>query len=112
MKKEWIITFTIFCILFLVSCSSPQGRVGEVPADADTLSLVEEEILVSEEIGLEEAPIEVDSEDDPSELTATSQDAIPAEQVDECVKCHINKQSLIDTAKPLEVVEPENEGEG
>jgi hypothetical protein len=32
--------------------------------------------------------------------------------VSECLVCHIDKQMLIDTAKPEEEVESENEGEG
>jgi hypothetical protein len=33
-------------------------------------------------------------------------------QVDNCVECHTDQQTLIDTADPVEEVASENEGEG
>ena len=40
-------------------------------------------------------------------------EAIAADpQVDNCVGCHTDQQTLIDTADPVAVVESENEGEG
>jgi hypothetical protein len=40
-------------------------------------------------------------------------EAIAAEpQVDNCVECHTDQQTLMDTADPVAEVESENEGEG
>jgi hypothetical protein len=50
--------------------------------------------------------------------TVHTQTAIPAiakveaPEVDECAACHTDKQRLIDTAKPEEVVEKESSGAG
>ena len=42
----------------------------------------------------------------------TSIPIVEAEEVDQCVLCHSDKQQLIDTAKPEEEVISENEGAG
>jgi len=40
-------------------------------------------------------------------------EAVAAEpQVDNCVECHTDQQTLIDTADPVAEIESENEGEG
>ena len=40
-------------------------------------------------------------------------EAVAAEpEVDNCLECHIDQQTLIDTANPVAEVESENEGEG
>jgi hypothetical protein len=52
-----------------------------------------------------------DTDEEPAEPEPT--EAIAAEpQVDNCVECHIDQQTLIDTADPVAEVESENEGEG
>lgn len=59
-----------------------------------------------------EAPEELIQE--PTETTAPTL-ALPTdipEAVSECVSCHTDKDRLIDTAKPEEEVESENEGAG
>lgn len=41
------------------------------------------------------------------------EEAVPEEpELTECIICHSDNQRLIDTAKPVEVVKSENEGEG
>ena len=53
-----------------------------------------------------EAPTEQAPDPEPTE-------AVPAEpQVDNCVECHTDQQTLIDNADPVAEIESENEGEG
>ncbi len=41
-----------------------------------------------------------------------AEESLTPEINDECVSCHIDKQALIDTAKPVVLLESENSGEG
>ena len=62
---------------------------------------------------LTEVPEEgsADTNEEPAEPEPT--EAIADEpQVDNCVECHTDQQTLIDTADPVAEVESENEGEG
>jgi len=47
----------------------------------------------------------------PIEVTLIADD-LETETIDECLVCHSNQQTLIDTAKPVVIVESESSGEG
>jgi hypothetical protein len=48
---------------------------------------------------------------EPTEVTLFAED-LETETIDECLICHSNQQTLIDTAKPVVVVKSESSGEG
>ena len=53
--------------------------------------------------------------EEPTEEAAPDPEPAPvmeAAEVNHCLDCHTEKQSLISTAKPVEVLVSENEGEG
>jgi hypothetical protein len=84
----------LLCLVWLGGCRQ-QPQAAEVPAAE--VALVDAETVVAPaavEVGLQPA------------LTPT------AEPVDECLRCHADREMLVDTAKPEEVVISENEGEG
>jgi len=112
MKKAWILTFAILCVVCLVSCQSPQEDIGDDAAVSDD-SPSSEEAQIAED---NEQAEDTQASGSPTEETDPSgsgePEAISPEPMDECANCHIDKQMLIDYAKPLEALESENEGEG
>lgn len=79
------------CLVALSACTTSQETAT---------SPVEESVVTAE-------PTTVVEEDDEQPMPIA---AVPADN--ECLTCHTDKQMLIDTAKPEEVVESENSGEG
>lgn len=68
----------------------------------------------AEELPLPETTDPLLEESINSENVATENvgEEVSTEVVDECIACHTDKQTLIDTADPVEESESENEGEG
>ena len=93
MTKKLRIVFTLLLTMLFLSLSGCAGAtpVPEMPTEEPTEENVPDPdpVSVSEPVSLSE-PVEVDY----------------------CLDCHTDKQRLIDTAKPEEVVISENEGEG
>ena len=88
MTKKVRFLFTLLLTLLFMSLS---GCTGATPAPATpTDEPIEEESAPVEEVATVSEPVEVNN----------------------CLECHTDKDSLIDTAKPEEVVVSENEGEG
>jgi len=94
------IILTVLLLALLSACQVEPTLVGEPETtQTEMATLTETPTAAPTEIALNPDPEEVQSDPTP-------------EVVDECLNCHIDKQRLIDTAKPEEEVVSENEGEG
>ena len=76
----------LFFALALISACTPKGSESPVPPTAADIQ--------------------------PTNAVAQVVEPTAAPQKDNCVDCHTDKNQLIDTAKPEEVVEEESEGAG
>jgi hypothetical protein len=112
MKKVLLVSLSILCIVFLASCKTPLSEKGEIATEVSTSSPGEGTEQVMEIDGRENDPNEVNTGSEEIKTIGETQDVALADQVDECVECHTNKETLIDNAKPQDIVETENEGEG
>ena len=109
-----IFLFVVLLLLFsLVGCGSEPTPVAEPSAETHVYPPPmndPEEVAASLTAVPEEeatAPTEEDAPDsEPTEVVAAEP------EVDNCVECHTDQQTLIDTADPVAEVESENEGEG
>jgi len=79
--------------------------VGVVSCQADQPQEIQNEELTTSETAIIESP-------EPTAVEVATLAELPAEKVDECLACHIDRQTLIDTAEPVVVLESESSGEG
>jgi len=91
-KRRWLSLIILVPVLLLAAC---QGEVVTIP---------EAEVYASVDVPAQ-------SETSPIGVAPTPTSQTPAEP-NECLNCHVDKQRLIDTAKPEEVVESESSGVG
>jgi outer membrane biosynthesis protein TonB len=112
LTKEILLIAGLLLALMLVGCAEQSTPVAQPtateyaypaplndPAEvaASLTAIPEDEAMEANEESVQPEPTE----------------AIAAEpQVDNCVECHTDQQTLIDTADPVAEVESENEGEG
>ena len=89
MTKKVRFLFTLVLTLLFMSVS---GCTGTTPVPATPT----------------EEPVEEENAPAPEVVSVIEEPAEP----DHCLECHTDKERLIDTAKPEEVVVSENEGEG
>ena len=119
--RHWRIwLYLVVMIAILISCavvSMPQGstfRAQPTDVESNAVAQVPAEPTVPPESEVEEtATIEspaVETEA-PTEAPVETEVAA-AEQVDQCVECHTDKDTLINTAAPVEEVVEESEGAG
>jgi hypothetical protein len=107
----------LFLPLFLVGCSSqptPETQSTTEPYAYPPPMNDPEEVAAS----LTAVPDEEQAETDEAGSNEEATDPDPTEAVsaeplvDQCVECHTDQQTLIDTADPVAEIESENEGEG
>ena len=109
--KGLLILTALLCLL-LASCTSrtqlptPEPTVTQVPVEPPALP---SPTLSPTPGTIEEEPPTAKPEPDIPDETEDVAD-LPVQET--CVDCHSDQQSLIDTAKPQEEVQSENEGEG
>ena len=112
LTKEFLLIVLMLMLLSLVGCAEqatpevqPPATEHAYPAPLNDPAEVATSLTAVPEDEAVETNRET-TEPDPTE-------AIAAEpQVDNCVECHTDQQTLIDTADPVVEVESENEGEG
>jgi mono/diheme cytochrome c family protein len=110
--KQLFLVAGLLLVMSLVGCA--EATSPEAPATATAYAYpapLNDPADVA--ASLTEVPEEgaADTNEEPAEPEPT--EAIAAEpQVDNCVECHTDQQTLIDTADPVAEVESENEGEG
>ena len=85
----------ILLILGAVSCQA-QVDQQSVPGPEDETAAISQESP--------EPTDEVEEEEEVEEVVAA--------EVDQCLACHTDQQTLIDTASPVEIAESESSGEG
>jgi hypothetical protein len=86
----------VFLMVLAVSCQTADPQIVEEP----TLEQ-EEEVLESPE----------PTASDPNEITE-AQDEGESAEVDQCLVCHTDQDTLMDTADPVVDLESESSGEG
>lgn len=93
--QRFVAILLLLGLFWLAGCGEQQPQASATPLAE--VALVDEEIVTP-------APMEAAAVPEPP--------ATESESVDECLRCHTDKEMLIATAKPEEVVISENEGEG
>jgi hypothetical protein len=116
MRRVLFLIVLIFVIGVIIGCDSNEVVQVEKPTataivyptpmnDPTEVAEIVERIKSGEKVVAEEP--EPVAQDEGGEEEATVEPS-----VDYCVQCHTDKEQLINTAKPEEVHEAENEGEG
>ena len=110
--KHMLLFAGLLLVLSLVGCAEqatpeaqPTATEHAYPAPLNDPAAVAASLTAVPEEGATEAN-EESIEPEPTEVIAAEP------QVDNCVECHTDQQTLIDTADPVAEVESENEGEG
>lgn len=91
-RTTFIIGLTLSALCLFIACQSQDAALLPGDAAIDSTPTTVALVSVNQDAAIEES------------------DSEPAS--DECILCHIEKQLLIDTAKPEEEVIAENEGAG
>ena len=112
LTKEILLITGLILALLLVGCAEqatpeaqPTATEYAYPAPLNDPAAVAASLTAVPEEGATESS-EESTEPEPTE-------AIAAEpQVDNCIECHTDQQTLIDTVDPVAEVASENEGEG
>ena len=108
-KPGSFLLFTLLGLLLLSAC----GQATDIPTETEVAQVVEEATATEEQV---EEPTPTATQPEPTEAPTLEPTLEPTvEEINEaqsCINCHSDKDRLIDTADPVEVVETENEGEG
>lgn len=96
-RTRWLIPLLLI-VLLLASCSSD--------ATVDENGAAAAEVAAQAAANTPTAAPGAESSED------AAAEPLSSDAVDECLTCHIDKEMLIDTAKPEEEVIVESEGEG
>ena len=101
LKKAALIALITALFLMLSACSAAENQIPAEPAAGES---AQAEAVTPEE------PAAENIEDGSQEETTVA--ALPTEQVDYCLECHTDKETLTALAKPEEKAEAESEGVG
>jgi len=116
-KVFWIVVLLLAALVLVLSgCSTSEEDQAlfaveeELPlpvAQFDPTKVEEEE--PTEVVEPEPTAVE---EQEEAEATEEVAEEPVVEEIDHCLECHTDKETLIDTADPVEEAESENEGAG
>lgn len=111
MRRILLMVSMLFFVLLAVGCQSPAGPTPlaspVTEANSSPTDTAEKEPQPTTTELIEEPTPENTVTEAPTEIAV-----ITPEPADECLECHQDKQSLIDTAKPEEEQVSESSGEG
>ncbi len=108
-RKFTYVLAGLLVLVFLVGCGQQTPSTVEVEPTETNIAQPVEPTSIPTAIPTEESAEPTDEPSVDESAADSSSEDIPE---DECLNCHTDKQSLIDTAKPEEEVVSESSGEG
>lgn len=112
MQQKYLLFTLLLTLCFVTGCSQAT-KISDTAQESINTVEIQTNTVTSTGV-LESTPtitVIAETVETITDATATEETATP-KKPDYCSECHMDKQMLIDTAKPQEEIVVENEGEG